>query len=323
MRVRYNGSEIIHLIEDGSIQWNDTLMSKATGNVMVIKSKAFKEYKKVTEGSGSSVRVIGNTIMREAKDTDDSSYYVEINEKQYEFESPKVSRTIGYLPVGNGDFVCVKKDCMGVVVLLLLAAIACILLCVALMHKPEQNGLDMENGSAYKQEQSGSTESQDYTNIPGFSDITASKDNALIQLGNPEENTVNFIYVISEVESENVVSTYESQQEASDYCLENNTKYDSTKTNDDGQLIDEDSTPITVLKKYSVIDNGDGTWGVNELQLKVIYVTKGVAPGTAVDRDLAVLGTGEHDVRIEIDTFDVDTNEACFGASQIVHVSIE
>lgn len=68
----------------------------------------------------------------------------------------------------------------------------------------------------------------------------------------------------------------------------------------------------TVYLQYQIVKNGE-----------VIYETKAIKPGNMVEANMYdVLDTGENEVTININTYDVETETACNGATQTVTITV-
>lgn len=191
------------------------------------------------------------------------------------------------------------------------------------------SSLLMESGSDWDGQQhlngSDSISSQESTSIPGYAQVSASKDRPYLSLYNPPENTVNFVYTITkpiDTVQEDIFTTAEQAQTyINDYAVTYENFYNA-ETNE--YLLKDSTGNVTdILTEYKSIANTDGTYTVIKVTSKMIYFTNGIAPGKAVDWNVYdSLGQGSHKVQIRITTYDVETNVQCYGAIQDTTITV-
>ncbi len=203
----------------------------------------------------------------------------------------------------------VVKITIAVVILLLLCLLV-VFKCVAegiwIFKSSEEvlENLDMEEQSTWDgtQYEFSSAAEEETITIPGFSDMLITAESSKIKLFNYEENTVNFIYTIEELVDSKVIGSYTTQEEANTALSEQ-----SSSESVEYQVSVQESRYNIVANTYSDI-----------------YVTKGIAPGNYVDWDVkSSLKEGEHKIRFCISTYDVTTNEPCYGANVETVITVQ
>lgn len=81
----------------------------------------------------------------------------------------------------------------------------------------------------------------------------------------------------------------------------------------------EGGASAVVIDIFKLVEKKDKTYGVVKEAVEIIYATDGIAPGKQVAWDTyANLGVGTHELKIKIDTYDIDTGKQCYGAIQDV-----
>ena len=85
-----------------------------------------------------------------------------------------------------------------------------------------------------------------------------------------------------------------------------------------------DGTTSNIITEYKGEAVSDNEYKVYENTYRVVYFTKGIAPGKSVEWDIyKSLGPGVFDVQFRISTFDVETNAVCYGAIETVHIEVK
>lgn len=165
---------------------------------------------------------------------------------------------------------------------------------------------------------------QEYIKIPGFSEITVTKDTPNVQLYNCEGNTVYFSYTITQPLSDEVVGTYDSMEKAQEYINGARQSYEHyyDGANDKYLLKNSAGECTDVLTEYKMEENGSG-YDVVKCESKVLFFTDAISPGKSSAKDWNAyesLDSGEHDIQFRISTFDIETHESC--SSSTVNVSV-
>lgn len=295
----------------------------------IFKKDDFKEYKKNLEDSGKIVHVMANTSLKEIKDDDDKKEkkdYVKIPDKDGKSRCFKIyqkrhrMKTVGYMPVSEYDFILIEKGLPILIWLIPILIGLLIGLCIAFRPSDSANNIPLDDGADWDGEAhkngSNSQASAETITIPGFSSITVDKNSRELQLYNLDNNTVNFVYTITENLSEENVGSFDTQEEAMTYIADNEHKYQNDySTEGDYKLIDmETNEPTDIYTEYKSQED-NGKFNVVKTESKVIYITKAIAPGKAINWDvLSSLDAGEHNLQFIISTYDVDTNVQCYGA---------
>ncbi len=130
----------------------------------------------------------------------------------------------------------------------------------------------------------------------------------MLQLLNPAENTVYFVYTITMEKSSEIVKSFDSADKAQDYV------------NDNPASAGEKS-----ITEYVVVQNENGTFDVVKIVSDVLYSTNAIEPGKAVDWPVtdSLPNPGEYEVKFRISTYDIETQEPCYGATVEVDVVVK
>lgn len=310
---------------------NDNLVEykKKKIDIKIFKPKDFNEYKKNVEDNGGKVTVVRNTSFKKCKDDNDE--YIEIQDKKFKLKDEKARSAKGYIPVGEDRFVRIESWLLLWIFLIGILIVGLLFGIHAIPSKPDNpnSPIDMEDGNDWDGKQdtgNNSTQSQESTKIPGYSNITATKESGIVKLYNLPENTVNFVYTITEQESSEEVKTFDTVEDAQEYINSNNKTYTNyyDEASKKYELKDESGNVTDELIEYKATKKDDGTYTVNKVVSKVIYFTKGIAPNKYVEWDVSkFFDTGVHNVQFRISTYDVDTNIACYGATVNVTITIK
>lgn len=299
----------------------------------------FKAYKQALEDNNKNVHIVAKTSLKKIDEDNENSNkdWVEIPDKDGELRKFKTYKkrhklkTLGYLPLSETEFVQIES---GVPILILLIPIILGLLaglCFINPSVPVDDPLSMEDdmddwdGNDHKN--GGNSEaSADSTTIPGFAQVRASGEDDSVQLYNPKENTVKFIYTITEQASEKTVETFDTAEDAMAYASSHEYKYKNDYSNESSyKLVDAETNEVTdIYIEYSVQESVDHKFDVVETKSKVIYFTKAINPGKAVNWNIyESLESGKHDLKFRIATYDVDTDVQCYGAVLDVEAIIQ
>lgn len=312
-----------------------TNLNKKGLDIHILKPDDFEDYKKAVEESGNTVTVIGNTKLKPVKGDNDN--YIIIQGKKFEVTDGKQCSAKGYIPVGNHQFVRLEKTyLMGVIIASSCGIAACGVIVGLAIALPLQqsvpattSSLLMESGSDWDGQQhlngSDSISSQENTSIPGYAQVSASKDRPYLSLYNPPENTVNFVYTITKPLDTVQEGTFSTVQQAQNYINSHAVTYENyynSETNE-YQLKESNGNVTDTLTEYKSIANTDGTFAVIKVTSKIIYFTNGIAPGKAGDWNVCnSLGQGTHEVQIRVSTYDIETNVQCYGAIQDTTITV-
>lgn len=297
----------------------------------IFDEKDFKDYKKELENQNRYVHVLANTCLKPVNKKSNQNMIEITKEKRFQIHKHRHRfHTIGYIPVSETDFVRIESGIPLLYIFLLL--LLCITTAIYMEFNPKipnNPSIDMDNTHDWdgNEHQNGdaSDETQDNTVIPGFASIKADSTASNVQLYNPKENTVNFVYTILEYISETKVETVESIDDAQKYI----TKYTHDYQNDNSSenrylLIDKTTNETTDTYVTYKATEKDDRYVITKQTYKIVYFTKGIAPGQAVDWNIyQSLGTGNYDLQFRISTFDVETNQPCYGAVLDVKATIK
>lgn len=301
---------------------------KKTG-IKYITPKEFSKYKKDTENAGGKVSVVRNTRLKKVKDPDRcNDEYIEADEIMYQLKDEKNKAAKGYIHVGDNRFVRYERNLFPLLLLLLLAAA---LIAICLLHKtPEIISKPEAGGEDYVADtQQSSTPSQENTTIPGYAKIKANKTASIIKLYNPKENTVNFVYMLTDEPSIEDVKNCSSIDDAQKYIDKRKQNYTNyyDKKQDKYELKTEDGNVTDTLTDFKIVqdETSSNSYTVQKSSAKVLFFTERIAPGKCIKWDAykALKTKGLHNVQFIISTYDVDTDEACTGSTQNVDITIE
>ena len=244
--------------------------------IRYFKPEDFEEFRKNQEAIGNSISIKRFTHCKsipQEKTKLNKDYAVisdtGVNQANQKFTLVKASksekliglrRVKGYGQLVNGEWVALCETNRKLLLILLSAlglSASSLFGMYALSHAKTdgKNGLEFEGIDITDESEIPAI--VDYTQIPGFYDITATDEHPYLRLQNPESNSVYFMYTITE--------------------------YD-----------------------------------------KVIYSTKAIAPGKMVECNLLdILIKGTHNIKVTVQTFDIETEVECNGSSQDIVVTIE
>lgn len=306
-----------------------TLKTHKKTGIQYISPKEFAKYKKDTENAGGIVSVVRNTRLKKVKDQNQcNDEYIEADDIKYQLKDEKNKPAKGYIHVGDNRFVRFERNLFPLILLLLLAAA---LIAICLLHKtPETISRPHAGGEDYVADtQQSSAPSQESTTIPGYAKIKADKTASIIKLYNPKENTVNFVYMITDEPSVEDVKTCSSIDEAQKYIDKRKNSYTNyyDKNQKKYELKAEDGSVTDTLTDYKIVqdESSSGSYTVQKSSAKVLFFTERIAPGKCIKWDAykALKTKGLHNVQFIISTYDVDTDEACTGSTQNVDITIK
>ena len=163
-----------------------------------------KEFKKLCKDN-NYVKVVGSIkLSKQTNSTNISCVIVESNDCEFKFElSEKTSKRFvkGYLKVGENEYVTIKSFCFLPIILFFVALLIGLSLAFVLTNDKSDNerlpivGEDWDgNLPSNGDSQPASAESIE---IPGYADLYVSSDKPLVQLINPDGNTVYMAYTVS------------------------------------------------------------------------------------------------------------------------------
>ncbi len=298
----------------------------------------FKSYVKALEDNNKYVHIVARTALREidSKDDEDTDEdWVEIPDENGELKKFKIYnkrhrlRTVGYLPLSEMEFIQIES---GLPFLILLIPITlAIVAAVWLNFNPsgippiEEDDMEDWDGNSHMNGEN-SDASTESTTIPGFANITVNKSSPSVQLYNPPENTVRFVYTITEQTSKKVLKTFDTSADAMSYVSEHEPKYKNDYSSEGRyQLIDlKTNKAIDTYVEYTVKESVNHKFTVTKTKSKVIYFTKEIKPGKAVNWNATEqLEPGTHDLEFRISAYDVDTDMQCYGVVLDVKAVIE
>ncbi len=303
--------------------------------IKVFKPEDFDTYvKQIKDSQDKDVVVAFNTKLKSVSpDTDtDSKDYLAIEDKYFEVLPAKDKKASFYIPIDEYTFVRVEKKNV-LIPILLVCLTGCVLIGGSIWYNnrpieeepntPIEMDDSQQTGQGEEIRTSDSEFYQESTVIPGFAEIEAAQGADLIPLSNPEENTVNFVYTILKEESSEVDKTFTDATEASNYISENTVEYKNVEENGQYLLELPNGEKTTEFVEYKTKENGDKI-DVVKNTYKLVYFTKGIAPGNHVDWPCyEYLGSGDFNVQFRISTTDVETDAQCYGAVQSVHIMIK
>lgn len=310
----------------------------------ILKPDNFKQYKQALEDDNRYVHIVAKTRFQEideSKNTtksEDSKDYLEVPDKNGEMKKFKIYqkrhrlKTIGYLPISDTEFVQIESGIP--LLLLLLPLLAALSLGLYFGTRPNQPidppGIEDDNTHDWDGNEhnngSNSKAASENTVIPGFASVTANQTANNVQLYNPKENTVKFVYTITEQISEKKIATKKTIEEAQSYVSANEHNYTNDYENETSyRLIDKtNNQPTDTYVDYQIKETKKNQFDIMESKSKVIYFTKGIKPGKAVDWNIyQSLQPGEHELKFRISTYDVKTDQQCYGAILDVKATIQ
>ena len=299
--------------------------------IKVFQPDDFKDYVRDMENHDIEVEVIANTTLKQVSDDnlDENEDYLYINGYNFELKEEKNKNAKFYIPISDTEFIRVEKKSFLFLIILLLLFAALIFGAITIKKQPiERNPeIELEDDGDWDGEMPRTEDSQEYqesTIIPGFAEIKVSGQATLVPLMNPEDNTVNFVYLILEEMSSNIVKTVNSADEAFDFINNNNVNYQNYQDNAGRYMLQDPSTGKTfdIIKEYSY-NQTDDAFEIIEKEFKVVYFSKGIAPGKKTDWNVVEnLSAGIHNCEFRISTYDVETSAQCYGAVQPVKIIV-
>lgn len=295
----------------------------------VLKQKEFNEYRKEQEDAGQVVSIVRNTSLKPYKKKKDSQEdeYLTIGTKKFALKQESSKKASGYIHVGDNRFVRIEKKFWPVIVLLLAAILIGVL--IWYLSRPGEHKvgpIDIEAFNPIRNDVVTEDATQEYTTFPGYSTITAKKGASLIQLKNPEGNTVNFIYTITEETSDSIEENFDNVMDAQSYVTEHSIAYTNyyDKKSKKYLVKDPDGNTSDEITEYKIEKSADDKYVVHKKVSNIIYFTKGIAPNNAKDWDIAeYLTKGTHNLTFRIATYDVDSNAQCYGNNMDVEVIVK
>lgn len=167
-----------------------------------------KEFDKIPEDKKS---VVAKTSLKEYTNQDkkNDKIKLKINKSEFVCEEGTSNYIEGYIYVGNNEYICLNKNILPIIILLLgvIAAISISFVAYEQLKpvpEPVYEQQEIADGEKWDgqlpingKEQEASTESIE---IPGYAELYANAENPNIQLVNPDLNTVYFKYIIYENE---------------------------------------------------------------------------------------------------------------------------
>ncbi len=225
-------------------------------------------------------------------------------------------RQVGYVKTDDGLYITLCLPMIPLIILLFGAGVGLLLAVLVLLLNPCGNTdpdetrppLIIDGGQHDPNAPTeGPAPEQEYTTIPGYSKVTATQGQVL-QLLNPEENTVYFVYTITLEKSSEIVQSFDSADKAQSYV------------NDNPASAGEKS-----ITEYAVVQNENGTFDVVKIVSDVLHTTNAISPGKAVDWTVtdSLSTPGEYDVKFRISTYDIETEEPCYGATVDVDIVVK
>lgn len=297
----------------------------------VLKQKDFDNYKKEKENNNEIVTVLRNTSLKKYKEKDsDNDEYIEISNEKFQLKKEKSHLAKGYINVGCNNFVRLESNIL-ILVILFILLLGMISSCIFLSKdnpKIPENPFDIEDSNFWdgKEQQNGdvSQANQDSTIIPGYSKINATEGSSMVQLYNPPENTVYFIYTITSLENKEKEKTFENINEAQEYINDNTVTYSNyyDEQTNKYMLKDEFGNITDKFIEYKIEQTKNGN-DVYKLTNKVIYFTKAIEPNNKKDWNvLDFFDKGTYNVQFRITPYDINTKEVCYGAISDVEINV-
>lgn len=324
------------LMYNKSFMHEDLVKEEIKGQkIKVFKPEDFDNYvKQVKDKEGKDVEVVFNTKLKSTKpDTnEDDKNYLVIEDTYFEVTDKKDKSAKFYIPIDEYTFIRVEKGgILPIILILLLLGLLIGGLFVYTNNKPVEdepnNPLTMDDsqkeGQGEEIRTSDSEFYQESTVVPGYAEIEATQEAALIPLSNPEENTVNFVYTILNEKSSTVDKTFDDADAAYAYVNENTVTYENYKDGNTYAMKTPDGSITSEFVEYKTEEN-NGKIDVIKKVYDVVYFSEGIAPGNHIDWNCyQYLGKGDFNVQFRISTYDVETSSQCYGAVQSVHIVIK
>ncbi len=278
----------------------------------LLSPKEFDAYAKERKNRGLDTKVVRNTSLKKYKPDKNSNEdeYIEIEGEKYRLKPEKKRKAKGYLFTGGNTFVRIEKS-YAFLIPILLAIIAGIALWFLLQGKggkikpvtPDIDDNDIKDATQIMEE-------QPMTTFPGYSTVVAKSGASVLQLKNPKENTVYFVYTITETLQEKVVKTYDTSEDAAVYVQDHQKSYENAYDKKTGKyyFITDDNKKTDEMTEYIIQESGS-QYVVKERTSSLVFYTGSIRPNKAKDWDIKKsLDIGEHDVLFRIRTYDMDKN---------------
>ncbi len=324
------------LMYNKSFMHEDLVKEEVKGQkIKVFKPEDFDNYvKQVKDKEGKDVEVVFNTKLKSTKpDTnEDDKNYLVIEDTYFEVTDKKDKSAKFYIPIDEYTFIRVEKGgILPIILILLLLGLLIGGIFVYTNNKPVEdepnNPLTMDDsqkeGQGEEIRTSDSEFYQESTVVPGYAEIEATEEAALIPLSNPEENTVNFVYTILNEKSSTVDKTFDDADAAYAYVNENTVTYENFKDGNTYAMKTPNGDITSEFVEYKTEEN-NGKIDVIKKVYDVVYFSEGIAPGNHIDWNCyQYLGKGDFNVQFRISTYDVETSSQCYGAVQSVHILIK
>ena len=300
-----------------------TEISKKGVSINVFKQKEFNKYRKKCEEQNIVISVLRNTKLKEVSVNDESDEYVKIGEKCFSLKSEKSKKAFGYFSVGNNCFVRIEKNSFFPLLLVLLAILIFLFINSHSSFLP-WNHMQLEKNDTDTSNIVVNEDLQEQTTFMGYTSATARPGASVLQLVNPEGNTSNFVYLITEKQKLEKIKTFSSENEASGWITEHQNTYTNCYDNSgDYKIKDQEGNRTDKYTDYS-IKQMNGSFVVYKNTSDVIYFTKGIAPGNTKNWDICkFLSPGEHNVVFRITPYDEKTGGVCQGANMDVNILVE
>lgn len=172
----------------------------------------------------TNAKVIGSVHLKETNKNNVDTLIVESHDCTFNFEvenDTSSSSVIGYVLVFDNTYIAIKKGSI-LPIILISVAVVCIIGAILMFTQPQKQidinpdgvptDLQIANGQEWDgnlpQNGEQTTASAESIEIPGYAEMHLSAENKEIQLINPKDNTVYFVYTIKD-DDDNVI--YESQ----------------------------------------------------------------------------------------------------------------
>ena len=207
-----SGSGYVYHYEGIDDELSRSVMNvKAIGDIEYIPADKFVAYCNAHDITGNMV--VGHVFMKPGKASDDDPV-VMFGEKAVNLKQDSVgSAIVGYICVGDDSYVSFSAPAAkagGIFPLVASVLLVAAILCGALFfmfknmdtNAVAKDGLDIEDGADWDGSMptngKASGANTDSIEIPGYANLYVTKSNPNVQLINPTENTVYFVYDIKE-----------------------------------------------------------------------------------------------------------------------------
>lgn len=264
-------------------------------------------------------------VERDRKQNSHKRYKYFVFEHELYDVSEEKGKVLGYFQISDNEYwKVVKKTSIWPIWLLLLLLILFSLI-IALKPKIKEINRQYENGYDWDGQPQKNGEQSEYSEemilIPGYSNVVLKEES--LQLYNPTDNTVDFVYLLCNNIKTKVEASFENAEDASLYVKQHTIEYNNTK--EDGySLINKKNGELTNKYIYYKCQMEKGKYNVIRTEGDVIYFTDLLAPGKAVDWDARTfLKEGENAILMAISTYDTGTGAQCYGATQMVNITVK